>query len=103
GITGSNKYLLSQKQGIYALFWRDMLPELKARYKTLRDSGVVSVDNISAEIIRCTGNLDSDALEKDLLYWAGRFPGDIGKSKVSVMLKFVADKITYLDGVLGYS
>lgn len=99
-----------QDPGFFNLAHTVFLPELRARWRELRDAGIISSQNINAAIKRQVDLIDPASMVLDIVNW----PLDIatgapaamqagGKWSVAYIMQYAATRIAWIDAQWGYS
>lgn len=106
-LSGSNS--AQQDPGFMRAFHKQMKPEIRARWRELRDAGVISPININNIIKSQTNLIDPTMMTQDIVNW----PLNIGtgspsnmqlpnKWSIPYIVDYAATRIAWLDAQFGY-
>ncbi|MFT8463118.1 CotH kinase family protein [Acetobacter persici] len=104
-----NKVPGGQPPGIFKVIREQMRPELRARWRALRDSGAISDDAVSRFITAYGAKISPDALAQDLINWpmTGWTGNQQGAIKIAQSVSYLAqiahDRMAWIDAQWGYS
>lgn len=99
-----------QDQGFFDVIHRRFRPELRARWRMLRDAGIISVEAITRLINDQVGLINPDLMAQDIALWplngATGAPAYMqlgGKWSVAYVIDWYKARIAWMDQQWGYS
>lgn len=111
-ITKRDKMFDRQDPIFFETIHKNFTPEIRARWRYLRDTGKISVENFNRIIKETTDLINPDMMEKDLNLWAmdadvgignGKVISDDGKKwSVNFIMNFAKRRIQWLDQQFKY-
>lgn len=109
-VTLSDGNPAQQDPGFFRVFHRAFLPEIRARWRELRDAGIISTQNINAAIKRQVDLIDPASMVQDIANWpldiATGAPASMqagGKWSVAYIMQYAATRIAWIDAQWGYN
>lgn len=107
-MTGNNSKA-DHPPGFFNTVFNVFKPELRARWRQLRDAGIISAEAITAWITDYVAKIDPTMMQQDLANWSltgvtGSINVGLNSSKESVayIMKYAATRIAWIDAQWGY-
>ncbi|WP_281702088.1 CotH kinase family protein [Acetobacter malorum] len=96
--------------GFFNVIFNRFRPELRQRWRALRDAGIIDPRGITAWITSYTSLIDPAAMEMDLAVWSINGPNgafaiapNLYKQSLAYVLNYVVTRIAWIDAQWGYS